>query len=813
MVAAPNLIVAGHPDLSRRLRDTGRFPAVFDAASASGLRDLSKSGRVRAPAAFLFAPDFDEDLPDAGVPFLADRLAATGHTVIVHGFYTERGDVFAPEVIATARPLTLAELLELLGAAESAPVPAGTMFTWPSDGPPPELRVGSRGDSSSLIPGYGGLSIVHRGTGSVTYRAEHEESGAAVAVRVRLDGSETPAEELSALERASRGDHLVSVLRSGRATTGQMYTASEYCPGDAHSPESLPVADAVGTAVSTGRALQALHDEGLVHGDVRPGRILRGEAGPLLTGSATARGLAAHPSPGVLGPVARERVHPGFAAPEALRGQPQTVQADVYGLGATLWSLLAGRAPFASDGQRDPDESAPRVPRDDVPEWLGDALAKALASDPADRYPTVRAFTEALEEGLRAAPAQDVQEKSPQEEAAPEPDPVPVPLPEQQAPPADEPVTFAEPQETYTDQQVWPEDQQVPAAEQQAPLADAPVTFADQPVTFADQPVTFAEPQATYTEQQAPVTEQQVPVPDQQVTFADQPVAFAEPDAVYTRPQAPYGDQHAPFAGQEPQLYADQQALYAEPYAPFGEQQAPHVDQQAPFVQPHTPFAGQQTPHGEQQPPYAEPQAPYAEQPPPYAEQQMPFAEQQGPFTPQQQAAPAGPRRRGIALLALVAFVLALVVFAAVSLLSGSGTAERRRTDPPPASPSAPAPSAPAPTSQAPGSEPPAPTSSPTVVRPETRYAPSQVRIVDSRVSIEISWRDATGGRAAYYVVGGPVGRTPSTMANVPAGTAKAQILALNPSVEYCLTVVAVLDVERVAYAQPVCTHRGKRAG
>ncbi|MFD0538398.1 fibronectin type III domain-containing protein [Actinomadura luteofluorescens] len=98
-------------------------------------------------------------------------------------------------------------------------------------------------------------------------------------------------------------------------------------------------------------------------------------------------------------------------------------------------------------------------------------------------------------------------------------------------------------------------------------------------------------------------------------------------------------------------------------------------------------------------------------------------------------------------------------------------------------------------------------------MRPETRYSPSQVRIVDGRVSIEISWKDATGGKAAYYVVGGPVGRTPSTMANVPAGTAKATILALNPGVDYCLTVVAVLDVDRVAYAKPVCTHRGKRAG
>ncbi|SNR35833.1 serine/threonine protein kinase [Actinomadura mexicana] len=775
-VTVPSLIVAGHPDLARRLRATGRFPAVFDVASASGLRDLSKSGEVRAPAAFLFAPDFDEDLPEARVPFLADRLAASGHTVIVHGFFTERGDVFAPAVIATAKPLTLAELLELLGAAQPAPAPAhaGTTFTWPSDGPPPELRVGGpRADSPSLIPGYGGLSIVRRGTASVTYRAVREESGGAVAVRVRLDGSETPAEELAALERASRSDHLVSVLESGRATTGQMYTVSVYVPGGAQAPEPLPVEDAVGSAVSTGWALQALHDEGLVHGDVRPSRILRGERGPLLTGTATARGLATHAAPGVLEPVARERVDPGFASPEALLGQPQTVQADVYGLAATLWGLLAGHAPFAA-GERASDDTAPPVPRDDVPEWLGNVLVKALASEPADRYPTARAFAEALEEGLRAVPSREVPVAGatwPPGDAAPEPDPSPVPDPEQQAPFADEQVHFAEPQTPVAGRQV-------PAAEQQPPFVDQPVHFAGPQAPFANQQVSFTESQTSFAEPHAPFAEPHTPFANQQAPFAEQHTSFAQPSYV--------------------------QPSYVQPHTPFAESQVP-------FAEPLTSYANQQ-PFPGQQAPFTEQPVPFAEQPVPFTEPQTPLTEPRGLFAPpQQQAAPAGARRRPIVLLTLVAVVLAAVVFAVVSLFAGSGTAERRRADPPPAPvPTAPAP---APTSPAPGLGTQAPTSGPTAVRPENRYSPSQVQIVDSRVSIEISWRDATGGRAAYYVVGGPTGRTPSTMANVPAGTAKAVILALNPSVEYCLTVVAVLDVDRVAYAKPVCTHRGKRAG
>jgi hypothetical protein len=98
-------------------------------------------------------------------------------------------------------------------------------------------------------------------------------------------------------------------------------------------------------------------------------------------------------------------------------------------------------------------------------------------------------------------------------------------------------------------------------------------------------------------------------------------------------------------------------------------------------------------------------------------------------------------------------------------------------------------------------------------VRSAEQYKPTGVRIVDSWVSIEVSWKDASDGKAAFYVVGGPAGHTPSTLANTKQGATKVVVAALNPSVDYCLTVVAILDVDRVAYAKPVCTHRGKRNG
>jgi len=74
MASVPNLVVAGDPGVAQKLRETGRFPAVFEAASARHLRDLSKKGQVTPPAAFMFGPAFVEDVPGAEVLSLGKSL-------------------------------------------------------------------------------------------------------------------------------------------------------------------------------------------------------------------------------------------------------------------------------------------------------------------------------------------------------------------------------------------------------------------------------------------------------------------------------------------------------------------------------------------------------------------------------------------------------------------------------------------------------------------------------------------------------------------------------------------------------------------
>ncbi|MFB4319812.1 serine/threonine protein kinase [Actinomadura sp. 21ATH] len=726
MTTAPNLVVAGDRGLSQKLRGTGRFPAVFEAASATELRELSKSGSVRAPAAFMFAPGFDEDIPGTGVVQLANGLAAGGFTVLVHSHFTERGDRFDPRVIAATRPMSVSDLLAALGAAAPAATapagyaeqdlhPAPPPEPWdppqatpappapPAAAPPPaappaapqgppEQTIGDRplpepaapqavpaetaetgepGDervAPDIPPEYREPSVLHRGSGSVTYRAVHEESGIAVALRVRHDGAEIPPDELAALERASRDDHAVTLLDAGRTPAGHPYTASVYCPSGAYAPAPpLPLHDAVGIAVAAGRGLHALHEEGLVHGDVRPGRIMRGAEGPLLTGAATLRGLAPHPAPGLLEPVDPDRVATAFAAPEVLRGSA-TVASDVYGLGATLWGLLAGHGPFVAADRTAvregaADEAVPPVPRGDVPEWLANVIARAMASEPGDRYPSAQDLVGALEEGLRDAPA-----------------------------------PFAE-----------------------ATRVDAPPAAPAPPIEVFEAPVPHAE---TTTQLSPPG----VPAPP---TDWEGLTGWSWDD---TAPDP--GDTRGP-----------------------GEAAFPAT---APSMAPR----------------------------------------------------PRGGGLRKPLLAALAVLVIGGVGVGGAALLAGGGEPADPR---PQARASSPAPAASPERTARPASPQAKPTrkpsSPPTAVRPAKQYVPGQVRIVDGRVSIEVTWADRSGGRAAYYVVGGPAGHTPSTLASAPPGTAKVMVTALNPSVDYCLTVVAVVDVDRVAHAEPVCTHRVKRGG
>ncbi|MBB4957124.1 hypothetical protein [Micromonospora polyrhachis] len=89
-----------------------------------------------------------------------------------------------------------------------------------------------------------------------------------------------------------------------------------------------------------------------------------------------------------------------------------------------------------------------------------------------------------------------------------------------------------------------------------------------------------------------------------------------------------------------------------------------------------------------------------------------------------------------------------------------------------------------------------------------TDRAPEITNIQDERIAVTLTFVDRSEGVAAFYVVGGPTGRQATTLAEAPRASTSVRVNAVNPDVDYCFVVVAVLSVDKVAPSVQVCTSR-----
>jgi len=155
-------------------------------------------------------------------------------------------------------------------------------------------------------------------------------------------------------------------------------------------------------------ALDAAHKAGIVHRDVKPGNLLvdnRGQVRVADFGVASAVGMDSMTMTGtVLGTA-------GYLSPEQARGERATPASDRYGLGIVAFELLTGERPFAADSPTAEAAAHVHAPipslsdRSNLPHELDPVLRRALAKDPADRYPSSVDFVAALREGMTKASA------------------------------------------------------------------------------------------------------------------------------------------------------------------------------------------------------------------------------------------------------------------------------------------------------------------------------------------------------------------------------------------------------------------------
>ena len=284
--------------------------------------------------------------------------------------------------------------------------------------------------TGSVIAGYRIESVIGRGGMATVYRAEDTRLGRKVALKLLSTALAANEQFRQRFIRESRLaaslDHpnIVPIYEAGDAD-GVLFIAMRYVVGsdlkDLLARDGALAPDrAVRLFTQIGDALDAAHELGLVHRDVKPGNILitqTHEHGDHVTSEhvyLTDFGLTKRTSSlsGGLTGTGHFLGTVDYVAPEQIQGKPVGPAADMYALGCLLYECLTGRVPF----RRDDDAAVlwahlieppppPALLRPDLPAAVNAVVGRAMAKFPEERYGSCHEMVRALAEALQGAGA------------------------------------------------------------------------------------------------------------------------------------------------------------------------------------------------------------------------------------------------------------------------------------------------------------------------------------------------------------------------------------------------------------------------
>src|SRR6201997_2565523 len=263
--------------------------------------------------------------------------------------------------------------------------------------------------------GFEDIAEIGHGGFGVVYRCAQPLLDRTVAVKVLTadldhENLDLFLREPHAMGKLSRHPNIVPILQVGTTSTGRPFIVMSY-----HAKNSLEALirlhgpldwhETLRIGVKLAGALEAAHQGGILHRDVKPGNILLSEYGePELTDFGIARMAGGfQTATGVI------TGSPAFTAPEVLEGTAPTAASDVYSLGATMFCALTGHAAFERrSGEkviaqflRITSQPIPDLREQGFPPEVAAVIERAMSREPASRPASAAAFGDELREVQR----------------------------------------------------------------------------------------------------------------------------------------------------------------------------------------------------------------------------------------------------------------------------------------------------------------------------------------------------------------------------------------------------------------------------